>query len=133
MNDFDRGWLIGILEGEGTFGYYGAPEGTQRVAVEMTDEDTILKLAAFLSEICGVVIKVATKDRSYQAGREKQAVSYCVQVTGKRARAIMKFAVPYLSYRRRARIWRALNGYTEPKKPLHEVINLTELIAQRRG
>lgn len=106
------------MEGEATFGYYGK---TQRVAVEMTDEDTMIRVAVLLSKICGVTIQLIEFDRPHRINSENHSNMFRAQVTGVRARTIMRFVVGHMSSRRRATIWRALNGYAQKKHRLAEL------------
>jgi hypothetical protein len=48
-------WLAGVLEGEGTFGFHGArgnSAGTPKIAVQMTDEDVVARVARMFGRPC---------------------------------------------------------------------------------
>ena len=47
LNDFELGWLTGIVEGEGSFGFTG-PYETPCIRVGMTDKDIIERAARLL-------------------------------------------------------------------------------------
>jgi hypothetical protein len=120
-------WLIGILEGEGFFGY----QTTQRVCVSMTDEDTMLKVACIYTKITGktyVLRNDAVSEERQSRGDKK---CFRIEIYGDSARTIMLMVVPHMSQRRRQRIWQSLNAYKEPKKNLN-VDNIVKLIMSRK-
>lgn len=110
LDQFELGWLIGILEGEGYFGY---ERGTCRVIVGMSDEDTINRVALLFEKILGVDVNVI--EEAQRQGRLDHAAMYRLNLTGQRARKIMRLVVRHMSFRRRQRIWQCLNGYVAPK------------------
>ena len=129
ITDFELGWLIGILEGEASFGYYGH---SQRVAVEMSDEDTITKLAVLFGRIIGSPVTIREFDRPHRVNSDNHSTMYRIQVTGNRARTIMRFVVSHMGTRRRARIWQSLNEYVIEKKTFADLgINVIALIKER--
>lgn len=118
VTDFELGWLIGILEGEGTFIYN--PKATHRVTVSMGDEDTINKVVDIMSRLIGDYVakgELTPKKAEY-------SVMYTANVTGERARTLMKFVVKHMSNRRRTRIWQALNKFYPKGK-----LNVVELLS----
>jgi len=58
LSQFDLAWLVGILEGEGSFRFTNR---TQRVTVNMTDEDIIYKIADIFQKITGNVCNPTMK------------------------------------------------------------------------
>ena len=122
LSQFELGWLVGILEGEGYFAYQGS-SGTHRVCVNMTDEDTINQLAALYERILGCGVKVWHKEHPNPNNQDY----YMVEIYGERARIIMRLVVRHMSFRRRQRIWQSLNNY----KP--EKINLVKLLDIRNA
>lgn len=114
LSDFELGWLVGILEGEGHFGIYTS----QVVEVNMTDEDTIYKVASLYERIFSTTVKVMTIQKT------KGKDVYCVRIYGERARTIMQLVVAHMSYRRRQTIWQCLNGFKAPKIDLLEVLGI---------
>lgn len=114
--DFEFAWLVGLLEGEGHFGYH---DKTQNVSVRMTDKDTVERVVA--------VFQLITRQRHHvrmlgQPVQPRKEVYY-VQLYGSNARVVMKAVVKYMSQRRRQQIWRALNKYTPPKLKLDAVVS----------
>ncbi len=105
LSDFELGWLVGILEGEGHFGFYTS----QVVEVNMTDEDTLYKIASIYERILGVPITVLSIPK--KSGQEV----FSVRVYGERARTIMHLVVTHMSYRRRQKIWQCLNSFRPEK------------------
>jgi len=103
LSGFELGWLVGILEGEAYFGYCSQ---TQIIQVQMCDEDVVNKVAALFERITNSSIRVTEYDRGGTA-----QIAYKVHVSGERARAIMRLVVRHMNYRRRQKIWQALNGF----------------------
>jgi hypothetical protein len=110
LTDYELGWLVGILEGEGYFGY----TGTQRVKVKMCDKDSILRLNALYTKIFGVEFHISQECPQKDYHNE----TYGIYLHGTNARYIMKSIVRHMSYRRRQQIYRALNGWVCPKLDL---------------
>jgi hypothetical protein len=88
----------------------------------MTDEDIMNRVALLFEKIAGKEFEVRTKGRS----DEKYYPAYSVEASGESARKIMRTIVRHMGYRRRRRIWQALNGYKE-KKPTAK-INIAKII-----
>lgn len=114
LSDFELGWLVGILEGEGSFGLHNS----QVIEVNMTDEDTIYKVASIYERVLGIAVNVT----EIQKSRGKDV--YCVRIYGERARIIMRLVVTHMSYRRRQIIWQCLNGFKPPKVDLIKILGL---------
>jgi hypothetical protein len=123
LSDFELGWLVGILEGEGYFGY----ECTQRVQVKMTDEDSVVRAAALFERITEQTCLVLYEDKSKYNVNWQDA--WKVVITGDRARIVMRYVVKYMGYRRRQRIWQCLNKHKEEK----QTFNLVELLNVKKG
>ena len=119
LTEFEFGWLAGLLEGEGSFGYYGS---TQSLNVRMVDEDTVHRVARDLEMLIGSNVVVRSIE-SNSDGVSRQTVYY-IQLYGERARIAMRALVPFMGYRRRQQIWRGLNRY----KPKKNVIDITALL-----
>lgn len=117
LSEFELGWLVGILEGEGYFGY---ERGTCRVIVGMTDEDTIHRVAGLLERVLNERVNI--REEAPRPGRTEQQM-YRISITGKKARQVMRHVVHHMSFRRRQKIWQALNGYTSPNVKL-SLVNL---------
>ncbi len=118
-------WLVGLLEGEGSFAYNLKSQG---VRLDMTDEDTVYRAAEIMGRLGDCHINISSRDNS---AKDNWKDSYYIQVYGESARQIMNAIVKYMSYRRRQQIWRALHCRT-PKEfiiaPKTNIINITELM-----
>lgn len=106
VSDLDVAWLAGLLEGEGTFLMYRNHVGGRvyrypKVAVNMTDEDIIERVAALF----GTKVYVMPQ---YVEGRKQQ---WRAHATGSNAAAWMRRLYPLLGQRRRARIDEVLAEY----------------------
>ena len=101
LSEFDRGWIIGILEGEGAF--CNTKKTSPRVEVEMTDEDTLVRLRALLSEYNDKHL------RTRQRGKNKRTYRY--NIHGKRAVLLMVDVYPFMSKRRQQRIQEIILDY----------------------
>jgi hypothetical protein len=101
MND-ELFWLAGLLEGEGSFlaGSPSAPNMPQ-VAVQMTDEDVIEKVATMW--------EVSYHKTKRAKSHHKQA--FTTRVRGKKAVELMVRLRPHMSARRQSQIQRALESY----------------------
>lgn len=107
LSQLELGWLVGLLEGEGTFRYQN---GTCHVVIKMVDEDTICKYI-------DVIYKLTSRRyemKSYDRAHENRQQIYQVNICGENARIVMRTIVPYMSQRRKQRIWQSLNGYRPP-------------------
>ena len=86
-------WLAGLLEGEGSFGYYN---GCPTIQVQMCDRDVVARAASVL----GVSLRAEYKPR----GRDTyKPVSGCV-ATGQRAVSWMMTLYALLGERRRTKV-----------------------------
>ena len=107
IDDIELGWLAGLWEGEGHFGY----DRTQLAHIRMTDQDTILKCKSLIER----VLDIEPITILYQLGRKNEQETYGIQTYGATARAIMRLLLPLMGRRRRAQIWQSLNEF-RPKK-----------------
>lgn len=93
-------WLAGVLEGEG---YFGRPDKTPVVSIEMSDYDTILRVGVFL----GLEDKV--RERKPRANRpSSHKPTWSIQLSGSNARKTMHMVLPYMGARRTEQITNAL-------------------------
>src|SRR6267142_2260869 len=108
LSDYEIGWLVGILEGEGHFDFNGY---SQKVQVRLCDEDAMMTYTNLVSRFleCHVDIKYR------EPGGNKQDV-YDVVVCGDNARRLMRLVAPCMHFRRRQKIWQSLNSYKAQKK-----------------
>lgn len=102
-------WLVGILEGEG---YFGFEKWSQRIQVKMTDLDVIERVVEVFSKITG---REHAIHESPNKGKN-DSLPYVVSIHGDDARKVMRMIVPHMGFRRRQRIWQSLNEYKPPKK-----------------
>ena len=98
LSDFDLGWVVGILEGEGRFCTNISPRGylSTQIFVASTDQDVILRLEELIPD--GKTTYVKTYDNHY-----KTQYSWSLN---KRAacRGICKLIQSHMSSRRSDRI-----------------------------
>jgi hypothetical protein len=104
LSDFELGWLVGILEGEGTFRYF---HKSQKVVVQMSDEDTVYRIAATFERLTGQTCEV--KDVKPQ--KTHHSLMHYVALNGESARIVMRTVVKHMSHRRRQKIWQCLNAF----------------------
>jgi hypothetical protein len=110
--DFELGWLAGILEGEGCF-WIHQKSSTQRypkVTITMTDEDVVANVARLLGSSV-----------TPQKARGNRKPTYKTQLTGKRAVQAMKLVRPYMHGRRQEKIDEILGEFSPstPSSPAH--------------
>lgn len=109
IDDIELGWLAGLLEGEGHFGY----DRTQLCHVRMTDIDTIIKLKTLIERVFALAKPITLLTQN--PGRRREQDTYGIQTYGATARGIMRLVVPLMGQRRRQQIWRSLNEF-RPRK-----------------
>lgn len=121
MLDKELYWLIGILEGEGCFSLIKAREQSQpKISLQMTDEDTIAKVANLWS----------VKYRSLKPRKTHYKICYGVNLTGSRAAALMNQIKDDMSIRRKEKINEILNQYNNRQNKLPRCkINTEEIKA----
>lgn len=98
MRTPDIHWAAGLLEGEGSFGYYPIAGGqcSPRLQVGMADLDVMERLRSLLG------IKMLIHRR--KANRLATKPHYCMALSGKRAIGWMLTIYPLMGERRRAKI-----------------------------
>jgi hypothetical protein len=116
MNEFELGWLVGIIEGEGSISIGG--NKCPRVGLEMVDKDTILHAKSLIEQIIGKELKLGYIHRN----RPNTSEVYRIQLYGDNARTLLRIIVPYLKYRRRQKAWQVLNGYNPPRLSLDNIL-----------
>lgn len=102
MTPFERGWLIGIIEADGTIIRTGR---SPRVIVKMTDLDTVTRVAElFDSKVLGPYANnYPTK------GPVPRRVFYMAHLNGKRAVPYLMESLQYFSERRQIQIHRVMH------------------------
>src|SRR6202012_5290481 len=103
-------WLVGLLEGEGSF-MHGPPStpNQPRLVLHMTDLDIVERAARLMGTRC--------VPRKHSNPRWKP--TFATMLRGRRAARLMQEMYPHLGSRRRAQIDRALSDYVdrEPGNP----------------
>lgn len=102
MTELEKGWLIGILEGEGSFVWHQTKrdKGRPRIQIQMTDKDVMEKVAKLLgTHMTG----------PYGPYTTQKLPAYYVHCSGVKAYENMKTILPFMGKRR-----------TEQIKPLME-------------
>jgi hypothetical protein len=101
MSDLDRGWLAGLIEGEGHIGLRAARGGRPALTVAMVDEDVVRR--------CQEVTGVGTIHHKPAQSAERQDV-WVWRVSAVRTVASVLTAIaPLMGARRRARVEVALS------------------------
>ena len=111
LTDLELGWLAGLLEGEGYFGY-DKSNSTKVIELCMADEDIIYRAAVMISKVTGKQPNI----NFVPPKTESRVPTYRFKISGKSAVKIMKLLVKLMGSRRRKRIWQALNGYQGVKR-----------------
>lgn len=95
-------WMVGILEGEGSF--YPSPPSQRPANVcidfKMTDKDIMARVA----ELLGVNLRGPAK-------RPPWSPTYRIVIKGSKAVAIMQLILPYMGVRRSLQINKVLDSY----------------------
>jgi hypothetical protein len=102
ISSVDFYWLIGLLEGEGSF-TRSPPSAPNRpsISLQMTDEDVVLRAAILLK----------TTYYTFTPKNRKHKVSYLLHVRGAKAVFLMGKFQPHMSKRRQNQIQSALASY----------------------
>lgn len=124
IDDIELGWLAGLWEGEGHFGY----DRTQLAHIRMTDRDVILKQKALIERTFNLEKPI---NLLIQQPRPNEQETYGIQTYGAIARGIMRLLLPLMGKRRRGQIWRSLNE-VRPIKLSKEVIRKIHESAKNR-
>lgn len=114
LTSYELGWLVGLLEGEAYFGlnHQGKKTPVFHFALDMVDEDIVLKASNTISKILNKPCTVRAFDRKDRICQQ----SFRLVLYGDNAKRVMQAVVPYMGYRRRKRIWQSLNKHI-PKVP----------------
>ena len=124
MEDKDFYWLVGILEGEGSFCKPPpSRQGSPYISCNMTDEDTVQRLSKLLGTSYR---KVLSKD-------PKHKDSYLVQVRGYKAKEWMLLLKPHMSDRRKTQIGEALLATTVSQKERIDVSTAAVISLREQG
>lgn len=98
MTDFELGWLVGLMEGEGTFCLQ--KQRYPIMAIAMLDRDIIARVAKIWGSNVTFSFTQQTSKQIFKTG-----------VTGHRSRYWMTLLKPHLSFRRQQQITLCLSVY----------------------
>ena len=100
VNQFDLGWLVGILEGEGCFRIASRHKKSAypRIIVKMCDRDAVERLAEITG--AGIVREAAWESKK----NPKHSVAYTWTVNGAASLPLMELVRPYMGERRKQKI-----------------------------
>jgi hypothetical protein len=99
-DEFDRYWLAGLLEGEGSFGFNPAATPSPRIELNTVDHDVILRVQRILRERYGAAVNIHERPPRH-AGYQPQ---FHIAVYGDAARALGADIEPIMGERRQARL-----------------------------
>lgn len=94
LSEFELGWLIGLIEGDGSFTFDGVKVA---VVLKITDLDTAHRFASLLRT-------TVSGPYHYEGQQLGKKPFYMTKITGRRAREFMLSAAGHFSQRRRAQI-----------------------------
>jgi uncharacterized protein YmfQ (DUF2313 family) len=126
LTDFDRGWLVAILEGEGSFTIQRARYPKPIVQISMTDQDVICRVARLLG-----TETVYTQNPPARPGCKTQ---YLTRIQGERAVNLMRELHPHMGSRRQEQIDRVLEE-CDPTGDRYQTRNqrISATLKQRKG
>ncbi|MGH9979293.1 MAG: hypothetical protein ACRD8Z_26190 [Nitrososphaeraceae archaeon] len=123
----DMGFVAGLLEGEGCFFFRNSPT----IQIQMTDEDTIVKLRSIISTGSSVVVK--------KAKNPNHKTAFSLTIMGDLAIQWMMIIYPFLCRRRKEKIreiiktWKEMPGYTISSPTNLAKARLVTTLAKHRG
>jgi hypothetical protein len=110
VDEFDRHWLSGFLEGEGSFGFSKSANGPM-LEVQSVDYDVMFRVQRILRERYAISVNLHTRPPR----REGYQPQYHLACYGDAARAIMADIEPLMGERRRLRIAELLGPAVQPR------------------
>ena len=99
LSDFDKGWVIGIIDGEGS---PTVCKGRPRLSCQMCDKDTVERLYSLLP---------GNRIYQYQGRTDRRKPTYIWVHEGNKSLLLMMDLFPYLSERRQQQIQRIILEY----------------------
>lgn len=98
MRTPDLHWAAGIIEGEGSFGFYpiGGKAFSPRLQVGMSDLDVMERLR--------LILGIRAMIHRRKANQRARKAHYCMALSGKRAIGWMLTLYPLMGERRKAKI-----------------------------
>ena len=104
IQDKDFFWLVGILEGEGSFcAATPSSPNCPVISLQMTDKDIVERVSIILN--CSVFF-IKSKNLKHKD-------SYCLKVRGSKAVYFMRKFYPFMGIRRKQQITKALASFDE--------------------
>lgn len=103
LSSYERGWLVGLLEGEGHFGLANTHQRTACASIQLgsTDRDVVERA----HRLMGATAKIVERG---QKRKPSHNTIFSVQVRGGRAEQIMREILPEMGQRRGARVQEVL-------------------------
>ena len=102
LSDHDKGWVVGILEGEGCF---DKKDKRHRVRVSMSDKDVVEKIHRLIPTTYALRSNLSKR---YNAHGKRHETMYHFEISGSNATLLMIDVFPYMSERRRLKIQQML-------------------------
>jgi hypothetical protein len=99
LTDFEKGWVVGLLEGEGCFPRYSC--GKMSVEIKMGDRDVIERYHTILGNP-NEIYEHPTKKKTVEG--KPYATMFESRFYGDRAKLLMIDVYPHMSDRRKQRI-----------------------------
>ena len=106
LSDYDQGWVVGLLEGEGSFSSKNGNRRRRRVEMGSSDLDVMEKYRTLVSPH-RVIRTYQPKGERVEGGAYKP--SHRLVIYGDEAERLMKDMYPYLSAHRQSQIDEALS------------------------
>lgn len=112
-DEFERYWLAGLLEGEGSFSVNSTARHSVSPLVELStvDHDVILRVQRVYRERYGASVNIHVRPPR-QAGYQQQ---YHLALLGAHARTLLADIEPILGTRRRARTDELMGPFVQPR------------------
>jgi hypothetical protein len=107
LSPFDKGWLVGLLEGEGCFTTQGKGRRGPRISIEMNDQGPVEKVARIWDRQHRSQHKPSARAKGYQN-------TYCIAISGVEAAVEMRAMQEFMSPRRQERIQQLLDLQHNP-------------------
>lgn len=119
----DLYWLAGLLEGEGSFGFYPkGKNGSARIFIGMSDRDVIDRMKEITGATCNVFERVP-----YEGAK----ISHILSITGRRAAGIAMMVYPLMGKRRQQAIRAMLAEWKERPARTHVKYSQTRSASDR--
>lgn len=117
FSNFDLGWLVGIIEGEGCIFTITGTKGTPGIVVHMTDKDIITRISSLLDK------PFYKKKRTNSSHKSV----YSVGIYAFEAVELLTLIIPFLGLRRKTKAKEVLSKWSRRQKELIEEIKQRKL------